>query len=595
MSDPARSPQDAETDEVIAKANARKGEALELDQQILAVEQRIATTTDAAEKASAQSALVSLQEKKAALVEAGDVGWAQKQEAAIAQVTAASVRSDMTSRQAAEAKLQAEVDFWTKAASGANLSAQQRTEAETRLARATEQLTMERIRAKEAADRSAVASTRKSVQEQIADLSSQQAANREDYQTWISLEGQKLAILRTAYGEKSTAFQNELKAEETYQREHQAKIEQEELSSLERRRQLGQKALAEKVANLQEEEAAERLTKSDVLQLQFQATDDEGKAQLLALDTLKKTLTDGTNEYRKANEQREIIAQDFQTQLARIQTQMTAADQRATQQTLRDYTQVFDSIGSRGQSMATGLIDRTTTWRQAEQQATSTVLQGFIQLATQAMARWAAKEMFATATTRAGVAARTALDDGEQTGGVIAKYLASWVGLETGKTAATVTGAATRTAAEVTAAEVGGAAQHASAAAAVQSDAAQAAAGAYAAVSSIPIVGPVLAPIAAGVAYGAVSAFGGDLPSFAVGAWSLPSDMIAQVHKGEMIVPAYAAEAMRAGAGGGGGGDVHLHVNATDAASVQRLFQNNMSFLAKQLQQFQRLNPSVAR
>jgi hypothetical protein len=92
-----------------------------------------------------------------------------------------------------------------------------------------------------------------------------------------------------------------------------------------------------------------------------------------------------------------------------------------------------------------------------------------------------------------------------------------------------------------------------------------------------------------------VSAFGGDLPSFAVGAWSLPSDMIAQVHKGEMIVPAYAAEAMRAGAGGGGGGDVHLHVNATDAASVQRLFQNNMSFLAKQLQQFQRLNPSVAR
>jgi hypothetical protein len=41
--------------------------------------------------------------------------------------------------------------------------------------------------------------------------------------------------------------------------------------------------------------------------------------------------------------------------------------------------------------------------------------------------------------------------------------------------------------------------------------------------------------------------------SFATGAWNLPTDMVAQVHKGEMIIPAAQAEKFRNGQGGGGG------------------------------------------
>lgn len=44
-----------------------------------------------------------------------------------------------------------------------------------------------------------------------------------------------------------------------------------------------------------------------------------------------------------------------------------------------------------------------------------------------------------------------------------------------------------------------------------------------------------------------------ELPSFAVGAWNLPTDMIAQVHKGEMIIPEDIAERLRGGRGFGGG------------------------------------------
>lgn len=57
------------------------------------------------------------------------------------------------------------------------------------------------------------------------------------------------------------------------------------------------------------------------------------------------------------------------------------------------------------------------------------------------------------------------------------------------------------------------------------------------------------------------------LPGFATGAYNLPNDMIAQVHKGEMIIPADLAERMRGGSGFGsmggravpaGGGDVFV-------------------------------------
>lgn len=80
----------------------------------------------------------------------------------------------------------------------------------------------------------------------------------------------------------------------------------------------------------------------------------------------------------------------------------------------------------------------------------------------------------------------------------------------------------------------------------VLQDAKVAAANVYKWVSAIPYVGPFLAPEAAAAAFAAVSAFG----SFDVGAWSLPSDMIAMVHQGEMIVPADVAAQVRAGTGG---------------------------------------------
>ncbi|MGA7383672.1 MAG: hypothetical protein WBW81_02920, partial [Methylocella sp.] len=73
------------------------------------------------------------------------------------------------------------------------------------------------------------------------------------------------------------------------------------------------------------------------------------------------------------------------------------------------------------------------------------------------------------------------------------------------------------------------------------------------------------------------------MTSFATGAWSLPSDMIAQVHQGEMIVPAGPAATFRSmtESNSGAAGTVHVHhatnfnVSAMDSQGVRQFFKNN--------------------
>ena len=107
--------------------------------------------------------------------------------------------------------------------------------------------------------------------------------------------------------------------------------------------------------------------------------------------------------------------------------------------------------------------------------------------------------------------------------------------------------------------------------------------GAYSSAAAIPYVGWVLGPIAGAAAFAAVMA----QASFDVGTGSVPGDMNAQVHRGEIIVPATMSDAIRSGqltlggpggggSGGGGGysatfGDIHLHSVSPDYDARQLL------------------------
>lgn len=101
----------------------------------------------------------------------------------------------------------------------------------------------------------------------------------------------------------------------------------------------------------------------------------------------------------------------------------------------------------------------------------------------------------------------------------------------------------------------------------IMADAKAAAAGAYKAVVGIPVVGPALAPVAAGVAFGGVMAF-----ASAAGGYDIPAgtNPITQLHAREMVLPAKHADVIRSlaeGGAGGGGGNVYIDVHANDVNS----------------------------
>jgi hypothetical protein len=83
------------------------------------------------------------------------------------------------------------------------------------------------------------------------------------------------------------------------------------------------------------------------------------------------------------------------------------------------------------------------------------------------------------------------------------------------------------------------------------------------------------------------------LPSFDVGSYSVPSDMIAQIHAGEMIIPTAQAAQIRSGAagigggsvlaggsGGGGSMNVTISLSAIDTQSGASFLQSNAGNIA---------------
>ena len=593
LTEPARSPQDAQLDEQQAKLNAHKVEEIELDKTIDALRARLAQTVDAAARKDVENALHVAEANRASMRERGDTSWLQRQEEALAEQNNLIVQSAKTSKAATEGKLANEVQYWGKVLAGDQLTDEQKFQAKKRLTQAEMQLNEARLRDKEAADRAGVRSAHKSTQEQIAELSAMQAANKDDFTKWSELEQQKLEVLRTAYGVMSAEYQRELKAEETYQREHSLKMLAEQLKAIDEQNKLGDKQLQGTIQRLNAEAVAGLRGKADELQATRTATEQESQIELGRLDTFIATLTKGTAEYKKAMDQRELLYQTFQNKIGTIDLRIAEQQQRDAARSAQTYARAFDGIASSGERMVSSLATGSTTVAKAEQQMASSVLQSVVQLATSVVSKWAAMELAKTTTTRAGDAARAAVEKGDGLGGAIAAMISQWLGMETSKTAATVAGSEARVLAQTVAAKEGAVAERAANSASIAGDAAKAAAGAYAAVAEIPVIGPVLAPAAAGVAYAAVTAFGGQLPSFDVGAWNLPSNMIAQVHAGEMIVPAFQADAMRNGASLGGGPTINIHASAMDGPGMMGALKSVMPQLAKAMQQHLSLNPSL--
>lgn len=283
-------------------------------------------------------------------------------------------------------------------------------------------------------------------------------------------------------------------------------------------------------------------------------------ASLLALETRKEgielqhlqfvqsTFQQGTVAYAAA--QRRIDELTSQSALRRRDIERSV-----TQQIQADYRRSFEQIGSTLSSSITGLITGQTRWRDAVRNTLTQILQSFIQARVRMVADWLA-----------GVAAQTA---------------ATTTG-EAAKTAAVTAGVAARTGAEQAGSAAGISTTIGGVLKSIMASAGETFAGIFGFLS--PVMGPAAAgPAAAGEA--TVLSVATGLASFDKGAWSLPADMIAQVHRGEMIVPASAtpwAQAVMTGAANTPGvSTVHVHhstnfnVTAMDTRSVQAFFKDH--------------------
>ena len=287
-----------------------------------------------------------------------------------------------------------------------------------------------------------------------------------------------------------------------------------------------------------------------------QISHDEERAQLLALEADREaierqhlTFLQGTykdNAAAFANTQRQIDELSAQSALKRQEIERSY-----NREVYTDYKRTFEQVGSSVSTQVTSLIKGQETFRQAVSNVLLSVVQSFIQARIRAVADWAA--------------------------GVVAETTATTVG-ETTKTSAVLAGTAARTGAQQTASTASAASTLTSVVQSIAASAAETFAGIFGFLS--PVLGPAAAgPAVAGQA--TVLAAGAALPSFATGAWSLPSDMVAQVHRGEMIIPAGPAGQLRDAAASGGLGGVHVHhqthfnVTAMDSRDVNRFLRGN--------------------
>lgn len=296
-------------------------------------------------------------------------------------------------------------------------------------------------------------------------------------------------------------------------------------------------------AELEAEVAAGTITRTEALTQMLRLTDQESAARLQAIAKAQQGYAADTTFYIQKEMEKTVAVAEAEAQKAAIRRQI---EQTSANESRRIWQQTNQEIMSAEQTFTQALFSGRVGLLGALQQAG---LQ-FAQAELQQLLKGLTERMLLKKTELAQ----------DQTLGQLGLLFHTL--FEGEKTAATAAGEAARLTTKESARTAGSAADVAAGSAQILNDAYKSAAGAYSAVVGIPVVGPILAPIAAGTAFAAVAAFNA-LTSFDVGTNYVPRDMPAMVHKGERIIPAADNSALMAALGGGAanqnGGPMAFH------------------------------------
>ena len=307
-----------------------------------------------------------------------------------------------------------------------------------------------------------------------------------------------------------------------------------------------QQALAVKKTIYDGEAALKHISEDGKLRLVIAATQQEYEAQRTLLE--QEAQLDDQSARQKQQTLNKIAALE-----ATHQRQMLALAYQAAEEQAKVWQELSSRISSTMSSAIMGLLQHTTTFREAMRQAALQVVQYFVDMGT----RWVAT--FAT---------------------TVARNVGDHLLGEQLMTAATQAGVAERSAASAAGAVSDAAAKATTVIKSILSSSAETFAGVFGFLA--PLMGPAAAGPAAAAQASVASVAG--IASFDIGAWSVPHDQLALVHKNELVMTATQGEAFRnliSNGGGSGGATIHVapnvnfNISAMDGASVQSALMAN--------------------
>lgn len=447
--------------------------------------------------------------------------------------------------------LKAEVDFWQQVLGTVSNAGKLYDAILLQLGRARLQLQTSEIRGTIGAGRDIIATKR-------AEAREEQELARGKFEEIMAIEQRLLNFIRQLKGEKSREYLRELLYEEQLERRHAEEVSRIVHNRLERERQEHDAALAERRADLQAEVAAHNLTNSEALLSLRSFMSEQHRMELEHFDDYIKTLREGTEIYNKELDNRKSMAARFFSEEQKLSADAARAEAADRNRLVQSYLSEFNTISSAWNSVISGFINRSMTWRQAELKLLASVVESFINMLSTMLARWVLFQTAKTLINNVNLTKQVAAEQAAGNSGLAAfgKWIAQKLGLMTAETTAEAgirqVGVAAEAAAEgekmaikAAGAASGLAVDSAVATADIGMSAARGGAAAAASEAAIPIIGPAAAPGVGAALMALILGFKSLLPSFAVGSWDVPSDMVANIHKGEMIIPARAAAGIR--------------------------------------------------
>ena len=434
-------------------------------------------------------------------------------------------------------KLQAAAEADLANAEKTGATQERLTKLKTDVAKATEAVTTAESKQAESAARLEAAKAK-----QAGDTEKEKAAELEVANLKIKAAGADVAARNAAEAEK-------IAIETRYAEQSKSLAMQKASEEIAAARTAAQ----DKIKNIDLEFRAKQISESQKVALTKAALDEEIAkerdiyAQELALDNLRPP-------------ERQKVLAELAAAETKYAQQVKETQLKAAEDSAKAWKSMADAVSNSLSSQLSGVINGTTTMKQAFSNMAKSMMEDAAKMAI----KWVTEHAFASA---ANIAQNSAV------------------------TASSLAGDAAQTASKTASGAAGIASQAANAGASIAIDGAKTFGGVFG------FLAPLLGPFAAGPAAGAEATVLAAGSAFDTGAWSLPRDMIAAVHQGEMIIPSRGgiADEFRGFLGGAGfgrptaGGSVqqpgtravsvnpavHFHVSANDSQSVGQFFQNN--------------------